>query len=107
MMPKIHERAPDRLNDEELERLCMIDEPYGFLVRFLLSTGLRWGELKRASQGRSDEPTLPKSLLGELRGRVGKHGAFNKMVKELSGVTRFHVHQLRHSYACRWLEAGG
>ena len=22
-------------------------------------------------------------------------------------MARFHVHQLRHTFACRWLEAGG
>jgi len=28
-------------------------------------------------------------------------------VKDFSGVKRFHVHQLRHTFACRWLERGG
>jgi type I restriction-modification system DNA methylase subunit len=28
-------------------------------------------------------------------------------VQDLSGVDRFHVHQLRHTFACRWLEQGG
>ena len=34
-------------------------------------------------------------------------GSFNNMIRELSGVQRFHVHQLRHTFACRWLEKGG
>jgi integrase/recombinase XerD len=25
----------------------------------------------------------------------------------MSGVRRFHVHQLRHTFACRWVEQGG
>ena len=25
----------------------------------------------------------------------------------LFGIAKFHVHQLRHTFACRWLEAGG
>ncbi len=29
------------------------------------------------------------------------------MVRRYSGVTRFHAHQLRHTFACRWLERGG
>ena len=29
------------------------------------------------------------------------------MIRELSGVQRFHVDQLRHTFACRWLEKGG
>jgi site-specific recombinase XerD len=28
-------------------------------------------------------------------------------VRRHSGVEGFHVHQLRHSFACRWIEAGG
>jgi integrase len=28
-------------------------------------------------------------------------------VRRFSGVTRFHAHQLRHKFACRWLERGG
>jgi integrase-like protein len=48
----------------------------------------------------------------EFCGRVGRlvpftsHGAFSRQVAKLSGV-RFHVHQLRHTFACRWLERGG
>ena len=33
--------------------------------------------------------------------------SFNRIVRRLSGIDRFHVHQLRHTYACRWLERGG
>jgi integrase len=28
-------------------------------------------------------------------------------VRGRTGIERFHVHQLRHTFACRWLEAGG
>ena len=44
--------------------------------------------------------------------RVGRfvpfksHGAFNRYVTEACGFP-FHVHQLRHSFACLWLERGG
>jgi len=63
--------------------------------------------------------TAPKSgkvrrvpIPDEFRGRVGRivpfksEGAFARKVSKLSGV-RFHVHQLRHTFACRWLEKGG
>ena len=33
--------------------------------------------------------------------------SFTRTARRLSGVKRFHVHQLRHTFACRWLEAGG
>ena len=45
----MQERAPDRLTDEEVEQVCALPEPYGFLARVLVQTGLRWGELIRAS----------------------------------------------------------
>lgn len=127
-LPRIQEKPPDRLSDDEIEQLVAIEEPYGFLVRFLLLTGLRWGELQRAQtsdvqagmlvigrskSGKVRRVPLPPAILDELRGRVGKispfssHGAFNRMVRQLSGVEGFHVHRLRHSYGCRWLEKGG
>src|SRR5262249_28567467 len=48
-LPKIQERPPDRLSEEDVAKLVKLPEPYGFLSRFLLSTGLRWGELTRAT----------------------------------------------------------
>lgn len=32
---------------------------------------------------------------------------FAKRARRYSGVTRFHAHQLRHTFACRWLERRG
>jgi len=49
----------------------------------------------------------------ELKTHVGKFipfavsDHFNRAVRLRSGVERFHVHQCRHTYACRWLERGG
>ncbi|HYM81558.1 MAG TPA: hypothetical protein VEY91_09120, partial [Candidatus Limnocylindria bacterium] len=48
LLPKIQERPPDRLTDEEVEAVVRIQEPYAFVVRLALGTGLRWGELTRA-----------------------------------------------------------
>jgi integrase len=128
VLPKIQERPPDRLSEEEIEALTRIPDPHGFQCRFLLGTGLRWGELVRAQvsdlsgsslvvsqtkSGKVRRVPLPPDVLQEIKHRVGRicpfssHGAFNRMVKQLSGLERFHVHQLRHTYACRWLEAGG
>ena len=48
-----------------------------------------------------------------LRGRVGRlcpfvsASSFQRTVRRLSGVHRFHPHQMRHTFACRWLERGG
>lgn len=124
IMPRIQERPPDRLRDDELQRVCSLPEPYGFVCRFLGSTGLRWSEGVRAQasdiqngvlivhqtkSGKVRRVPVPE----EVRRRVGRlvpfssHGAFSKMVRKLSEVAGFHVHQLRHTFACRWLEKGG
>uniref|UniRef100_A0A832MM46 Tyr recombinase domain-containing protein n=1 Tax=Eiseniibacteriota bacterium TaxID=2212470 RepID=A0A832MM46_UNCEI len=56
---------------------------------------------------------LPPDLLAELKNRVGKLNSFpvsdhvNRAVRLRSGVERFHAHQCRHTFACRWLERGG
>jgi integrase len=57
-------------------------------------------------------PLLP-DLREELRGRVGRLIPFTNQqwltdyCRRETGILRFHVHQLRHTFACRWLEAGG
>jgi len=128
IMPRIQERPPDRLSGEEVEAVTRIPDPHGFVVRLALATGLRWGELTRAQSTDIQSGALvvhhtkstkvrrvpiPKWIEPELRRRIGKFmpfaspGQFNKAVQRLSGVGRFHVHQLRHTFACRWLEKGG
>jgi integrase len=137
LLPKIQERPPDRLSDAEVKTVLAVPEPYAFIVRLGLGTGLRWGELVRASSGDLEvsvgdqgEPQgvltvhhtksrkvrrvpLPRALWGELRVRVGKFlpiedaWGFARMVRRYSGVGRFHPHQMRHTFACRWLERGG
>jgi integrase/recombinase XerD len=128
LLPRLQERPPDRLTDEEVEKLVRLPDPYGFVVRFGLGTGLRWGELVRAmstdvkvdmltvhrtKSGKLRRVPVPRALREELRLRIGqlipfRHGdGFAKQVRKLSGVERFHPHQMRHTFACRWLERGG
>ncbi len=137
LLPRLQERPPDRLTDAEVETVLAVPEPYAFIVRLALGTGLRWGELVRASSSdlelartESGEPLgvlvvhhtkswkvrrvpLTQALWRELRGRVGRFmpidnpWGFAKMVRRYTGVERFHAHQLRHTFACRWLERGG
>jgi integrase len=123
VLPKIQERAPDRLSDEDLLKVCSVPDPHGLVCRFLASTGLRWGEATRAEasdvqggllivhqtkSGKVRRVPLPSEFCGKA-GRLvpfESSGAFARQVEKLSGV-KFHVHQLRHTFACRWLEKGG
>ena len=130
VMPRIQERPPDRLTDEEVNAVLAISEPHRFVVRLALGTGLRWAELTRAQRSHVERGMLvvsqtksskirrvpiPADLLREIQGRVGRlaayawnsPGSFARAVRRASGVQGFHVHQLRHTFACRWLERGG
>jgi len=130
VMPRLQERPPDRLTDEEAEQLRCLSEPHGFVCRLALGTGLRWGELCRAQASDVEREfllvhhtksrkvrrvPLTGELLAEVRRHVGKlvpyaqrsPGSFANTVKRRSGIERFHVHQMRHTFACQWLERGG
>jgi site-specific recombinase XerD len=58
---------------------------------------------------------LEAQVLAEVRGRVGRlipfseksNGSFATAVRRMSGIEGFHVHQMRHTFACQWLERGG
>lgn len=130
IMPRIQETPPDRLTDDEVDLILAIPEPHAFVVRLGLGTGLRWAEMCRATSAHVDGSMIvvattkssklrrvpvAHDLLMEILSRdgrlapfsVGGAGSFNKLVARKSGVARFHVHQLRHTFACRWIEAGG
>lgn len=129
LLPRVQERPPDRLTNEQAAALRAMPEPYGWIARLGLGTGLRWGELTRAQStdvqggwlivhqtksGKVRRVPLWAELRAELRGRVGKlvpygelsSGAFATAVRRLTGM-RFHAHQMRHTFACVWLERGG
>lgn len=131
VMPRLQERSPDRLPDEIAERLKVLREPYGWACRLALGTGLRWGELCRAQvndlergflvvqhqtkSGRVRRVPLSPEMVAEIRARVGRlvpfavgsHGSFARTVRRLTGYEQFHPHQMRHTFACQWLERGG
>lgn len=130
IMPRLQERPPDRVTDEDAEKLRRMPEPHGFVARLALGTGLRWGELCRAQasdlegeflrvhqtkSGKMRRVPLAPELLAELRQRVGRlvpysslsPGSFAKAARNLTGMERFHVHQMRHTFACQWMDRGG
>jgi len=128
LLPKMQERPPDRLTEDEVEQVIALPDPYGYICRFGLGTGMRWGELVRAQasdvsgsvltvhqtkSGKVRRLPLPAALVGEIRNRVGRlipltNGqGVAEQVRKRTGIEAFHVHQLRHTFACRWLERGG
>ncbi len=130
VMPRIQERPPDRLTDEEAELLRGLPEPHGFVARLGLGTGMRWGELTRVQasdlergflvvhqtkSGKVRRVPLAPELLAEVKQRVGRlvpyamgsPGSFSRTVRNLSEIEGFHAHQMRHTFACQWLERGG
>jgi integrase len=130
VMPRLQERPPDRVTDEEAERLRLLPGPHGFVCRLALGTGLRWGELCRAQasdvergcllvhqtkSGRMRRVPLNAELLAEVRTHVGRlvpfaegsPGSFAKTVRRMAGMARFHVHQMRHTFGCQWMDRGG
>jgi integrase len=68
-----------------------------------------------APDGRARRVPLSPELVAEVRGRVGRlvgfavvsPGSFAKAVRPATEIERFHVHQMRHTFACQWLERGG
>lgn len=130
IMPRVQEQPPDRLTDEQAETLRGLPEPHGFVCRLALGTGLRWAELSRAQasdlergflvvhqtkSGKVRRVPLEPELLTEVRRRVGRlvpfarvsPGSFAKAIRNATGISRFHAHQMRHTFACQWLERGG
>ncbi len=131
-MPKLAQHPPDRLTDDEVAAVVALDGDAGFVCRLGLATGLRWGEMVRARRadiettvdgvhllvreskaGKVRRVPLGRDIVEEIMRRPDplvpfKWGeTFARLVRRHSGVTRFHAHQLRHTFACRWLEAGG
>jgi len=135
VLPKVEEQTPKTLTDTEVEAVLKVSGPHGLVIRLGLATGLRWSDLcsveakhmKRNPDGWFVEvvadktgkvvrpPVTDEALVEEVRQRVGRlvpyssksTGSFNRAVRRQSGVQGFHVHRLRHTFACRYLERGG
>ena len=129
IMPRLQERPPDRLSDDEAQTLRELPDPHGFVCRLALGTGMRWGELTRAQASDVERGfllvhqtksrkirrvPLSAELLAEVRSHVGRlvpfaglsPGSFAMAIKRATGIERFHAHQLRHTFACQWIEQG-
>jgi integrase len=94
VLPRVQETVPKGLSDDEVAKLEALPDPAGFVIRFLVGSGLRWGEAVRAvAKRRTSDDTvyvdggcvvvtrtkngkvrrvpLPAKLLAEIRTRIG------------------------------------
>lgn len=127
-MPRLPERAPEPFATEECRALAAVPGDHGRVLRFMLATGIRWGEMTRAQakdiregvlvirkskSGKVRRVPVPAEIIAEQAGRVGRlcpfsdSISFNRRVRSLSGIRRFHSHLARHTFATHWLESGG
>lgn len=130
VLPRVPERPPLGFTETEVTRLEALPDPWGFVLRLLIATGLRWGEACRARRehmrgevlevphsksGRWRRVPLPRRLRIEVEAREGRlvpfaagsPGSFARTVRRRSGIADFHPHRCRHAFAMRWLSAGG
>lgn len=131
--PRPQESAPDPFEDSEVKRLVTAPEPYGFAIRLLLATGMRWGEACRAMRTdvtadgwlvvqhqtknrRVRRVPLGRGTLAEIIARKGRllepfrddnPGAFSRAVTRRTKVRRFGPQRLKDTFACRFLSAAG
>ena len=77
LLPRIQERPPDRLSDQEIAAAVATPEPYGFIVRLGLGTGLRWSELVRAQTSHAERGMLvvAHTKSGRIRRGPARFGA--------------------------------
>ena len=130
VMPRIPEQPPRGLSELECSTLARVGGAGGFVLRLLLGTGLRWAETCRVTRddlrgpllevwntksGRVRRVPLSAALREEILARAGplnpfapgSPGSFSRRVRRVTGIVDFHVHRCRHTFAMRWLEAGG
>lgn len=136
LMPRTQRRRPRRYSDEEVARMLAVADPVdGWVLRVLLATGIRRREATLIQERDfTDLPTqrllvhgkggkdrdirlFPEAveLFAQRRGQdhrpfwpltYHEHTKLSNRVYRAGGVRPL-MHRLRHTFACRWLEAGG
>ena len=72
-------------------------------------------EVSNTKSKRVRRVPLSPELVREIRQKVGRlvpyatlsPGSFATAVRKLTGIEDFHVHRMRHTFGCQWLERGG
>lgn len=96
--------------------LCRLQASHVKRARVAGSVEAQWFlEVSQTKSKRVRRVPLPPDLHKEVGQRVGRlvpyatgsPGSFATQVRKLTGIEGFHVHQMRHTFACQWLERGG
>lgn len=72
-----------------------------------------WGVIADVAEGlrggcrRGGQPAVPRAARRLVPYATGSPGSFAIRVRRLTGIEGFHVHQIRHTFACQWPERGG
>jgi integrase len=130
-LPKNEEKPLRSLTPDQQTTVRAVEEPYGFAVRLILDSGVRWSELCRLTRDdlvdgelvihgktksrRMRTVPVPPALVAEIKQHVGKlvrfelgdNTWFTRAVRAKSGVGAFTAHGCRHSYAFNYMAHGG
>src|SRR5262245_2440733 len=94
VLPRVQETVPQGFSEDEVAKLVVLPDPAGFVIRFMLGSGLRWEEATRVvakrrtstdtvyiedgcvvvtktKSARARRVPLPAPLLAEVRTRIG------------------------------------
>jgi len=135
-MPKLPEKLPQGLTEAQLDKIFATALPHWtLLIRFALLTGVRYSEMTNLTWNQVRDLPQPHIILTKTKsGKVrtvplvpeaqellkglkrGKGYVFPYRPKYASNFVansvkkcgfKWHIHQLRHTFAIRFLETGG
>ena len=137
IMPKIKELAPQRLTDEQVKQVLDAAGPrHETVIKLLLYTAIRWGELHRLQWRHVKNLPEPHLVIEHTKSDRVRRVPLNDAAQEAIRLERerttsvfvsplrakqpratadyinrrvgfhFKIHSLRHTYASRWIERG-
>jgi len=130
-LPKNEEKPLRSLTPDQQTAVRAVEDPFGFAVRLMLDSGVRWSELCRLTRddlvdgelvihGKTKSRKMrtvpvPPALVAEIKQHVGKlvsferkdNSWFTRAVRAKSGVAAFTAHGCRHSFAFTYMAHGG
>jgi integrase len=108
VLPRVPETAPLGFSEEQVARLQALPGTHGFVLRFLLGTGLRWAEACRAERAHFSDGVLlvPRAKGGRVR-RVPVAEPLAREIESRSGRLVPYSERSPGSFARRGRQPGG